>query len=326
MILITGGLGYVGSHAMRYLREQGRDVLAFDNLIYGHTEAACGAPYVIGDLMNMDDLRRVFKEHEIDSVMHFAAFAAVGESVANPKKYFDNNVRGGLNLLEAMLEAGVKRLVFSSTCAIFGEPVEIPMAETHPVSPANPYGETKLAFERVLKWYDRAYGLKSACLRYFNAAGAHPSGEIGEDHEPERHLIPLAIRAADGTGDALTVFGNDYETPDGTCIRDYIHANDLAQAHLLALRKMEAGGGSAAYNLGNGNGYSVLEVIECVERITGHTVPHAFGDRRPGDPGRLVGSSKKAKDDLGWRPEFDSLEAILETAWRWHESHPNGYR
>ncbi len=326
MILITGGLGYVGSHAMRYLREQGRDVLAFDNLIYGHTEAACGAPYVIGDLMNMDDLRRVFKEHEIDSVMHFAAFAAVGESVTNPKKYFDNNVRGGLNLLEAMLEAGVKRLVFSSTCAIFGEPVEIPMAETHPVSPANPYGETKLAFERVLKWYDRAYGLKSACLRYFNAAGAHPSGEIGEDHEPERHLIPLAIRAADGTGDALTVFGNDYETPDGTCIRDYIHVNDLAQAHLLALRKMEAGGGSAAYNLGNGNGYSVLEVIQCVERITGHTVPHAFGDRRPGDPGRLVGSSKKAKDDLGWRPEFDSLEAILETAWRWHESHPNGYR
>ncbi len=326
MILITGGLGYVGSHAMRYLREQGREVLAFDNLIYGHTEAACGAPYVIGDLMNTDDLRKVFRENEIDSVMHFAAFAAVGESVAHPKKYYDNNIRGGLNLLEAMLEADVKRFVFSSTCAIFGEPVEIPMAETHPVSPANPYGETKLAFERVLKWYGRAYGLKSACLRYFNAAGAHPSGEIGEDHEPERHLIPLAIRAADGTEDALTVFGSDYDTPDGTCIRDYIHVTDLAQAHLLALQQMENGGDSSAYNLGNGNGYSVLEVIQCVERITGHPVPHAFGDRRPGDPGRLVGSSKKAMDELGWRPEFDSLEAIVETAWRWHESHPKGYR
>ena len=326
MILITGGLGYVGSHAMRYLREQGREVLAFDNLIYGHTEAACGAPYVIGDLMNTDDLRKVFRENEIDSVMHFAAFAAVGESVAHPKKYYDNNIRGGLNLLEAMLEADVKRFVFSSTCAIFGEPVEIPMAETHPVSPANPYGETKLAFERVLKWYGRAYGLKSACLRYFNAAGAHPSGEIGEDHEPERHLIPLAIRAAAGTGDALTVFGSDYDTPDGTCIRDYIHVTDLAQAHLLALQQMENGGDSSAYNLGNGNGYSVLEVIQCVERITGHPVPHAFGDRRPGDPGRLVGSSKKAMDELGWRPEFDSLEAIVETAWRWHESHPKGYR
>jgi len=326
LILITGGLGYVGSHAMRYLREQGREVLAFDNLIYGHTEAACGAPYVIGDLMNTDDLRKVFRENEIDSVMHFAAFAAVGESVAHPKKYYDNNIRGGLNLLEAMLEADVKRFVFSSTCAIFGEPVEIPMAETHPVSPANPYGETKLAFERVLKWYGRAYGLKSACLRYFNAAGAHPSGEIGEDHEPERHLIPLAIRAADGTEDALTVFGSDYDTPDGTCIRDYIHVTDLAQAHLLALQQMENGGDSSAYNLGNGNGYSVLEVIQCVERITGHPVPHAFGDRRPGDPGRLVGSSKKAMDELGWRPEFDSLEAIVETAWRWHESHPKGYR
>ena len=326
MILITGGLGYVGSHAMRYLREQGREVLAFDNLIYGHTEAACGAPYVIGDLMNTDDLRKVFRENEIDSVMHFAAFAAVGESVAHPKKYYDNNIRGGLNLLEAMLEADVKRFVFSSTCAIFGEPVEIPMAETHPVSPANPYGETKLAFERVLKWYGRAYGLKSACLRYFNAAGAHPSGEIGEDHEPERHLIPLAIRAADGTEDALTVFGSDYDTPDGTCIRDYIHVTDLAQAHLLALQQMENGGDSSAYNLGNGNGYSVLEVIQCVERITGHPVPHAFGDRRPGDPGRLGGSSKKAMDEWGWRPEFDSLEAIVETAWRWHESHPKGYR
>lgn len=326
MILITGGLGYVGSHAMRYLREQGREVLAFDNLIYGHTEAACGAPYVIGDLMNTDDLRKVFCENEIDSVMHFAAFAAVGESVAHPKKYYDNNIRGGLNLLEAMLEADVKRFVFSSTCAIFGEPVEIPMAETHPVAPANPYGETKLAFERVLKWYGRAYGLKSACLRYFNAAGAHPSGEIGEDHEPERHLIPLAIRAAAGTGDALTVFGSDYDTPDGTCIRDYIHVTDLAQAHLLALQQMENGGDSAAYNLGNGNGYSVLEVIQCVERVTGRSVPHSFGNRRPGDPGRLVGSSKKALDELGWRPEFDSLEAIVETAWRWHESHPKGYR
>lgn len=326
VILITGGLGYVGSHCMRYMLEHGREVLAFDNLVYGHTKASSGAPYVIGDLMKMDDLRRVFREHEIDSVMHFAAFAAVGESVADPKMYFDNNIRGGLNLLEAMLEAGVKRLVFSSTCAIFGEPVEIPMAEGHPTSPANPYGESKLFFERILKWYDNAYGLKSACLRYFNAAGAHPSGDIGEDHTPERHLIPLAIKAADGTGDALTVFGNDYDTPDGTCIRDYIHVTDLAQAHLLALAQMESGGGSAAYNLGNGNGYSVLEVIRCVERVTGLPVPHSFGERRPGDPARLVGSSQKAHDELGWQPGFGSLDAIVESAWRWHKAHPKGFQ
>ncbi|MCC6485426.1 MAG: UDP-glucose 4-epimerase GalE [Armatimonadetes bacterium] len=325
LILITGGLGYVGSHAVRYLLEQGREVLLFDNLVYGHEAASSGAPYVIGDLNNPQDIRAVFRQHDIDSVMHFAAFAAVGESVEEPKKYFDNNVRAGLNLLDAMLEADVKRLVFSSTCAIFGEPVEIPMTEDHPRNPTNPYGESKLFFEKALKWYDGAYGLKAMCLRYFNAAGAHPSGEIGEDHDPERHLIPLVIGAATGLRPALTVFGDDYPTPDGTCIRDYIHVSDLAQAHLLALEKLEQGGPSGAYNLGNGHGYSVLEVIKTVENVTGLEAPYSFGERRAGDPARLVGSSQKAFDELGWKPQFADLRTIVATAWKWHKAHPHGY-
>lgn len=325
MILVTGGLGYVGSHAVRYLLEHGREVVLFDNLIYGHREASSGAPYVIGDLMNPAEIADVFRKYDIDSVMHFAAFAAVGESVTNPKKYFDNNVRAALNLLEAMLNADVKRLVFSSTCAIFGEPVEIPISETHPTSPTNPYGESKLFFEKVLKWYDNAYGLKSMCLRYFNAAGAHPSAELGEDHTPENHLIPLVLGAAAGTRKPLTVFGDDYDTPDGTCIRDYVHVSDLAAAHLLALQKLENGSGSSAYNLGNGNGYSVLEVIRCAGELTGMKVPYSMGARRAGDPARLVGSSRKAMDELGWKPQFNRLETIVETAWKWHRLHPNGY-
>ncbi|MEI6913590.1 MAG: UDP-glucose 4-epimerase GalE [Armatimonadota bacterium] len=325
MILITGGLGYVGSHAVRHLVEQGRELLVFDNLIYGHVQANSGAPYVIGELMALQDLKRIFERYKIDTVMHFAAFAAVGESVAEPKKYFDNNVRAGLNLLEVMLQHDCRRIVFSSTCAIFGEPVEIPISEEHPTNPTNPYGESKLFFEKVLKWYDQAYGLKSTCLRYFNAAGAHPSGEIGEDHTPERHLIPLAIGAATGNHAPLTIFGNDYPTPDGTCIRDYIHVSDLAQAHLLALEKMEKGDSSEAYNLGNGNGYSVLEVINAVKEVTGKDVPHKFGDRRAGDPARLIGSSKKAAQNLKWKPKYGDLQTIVETAWKWHQSHPRGY-
>lgn len=325
MILITGGLGYVGSHAVRHLLDHGRNVVLFDNLVYGHTEASSGAPYVIGDLSNVEEIRAVFRDYEIDGVMHFAAYAAVGESVANPMKYFDNNIRAGLNLLQVMLENDVKRLVFSSTCAIFGEPQQIPMSETHATNPTNPYGESKLFFEKILKWYDVAYGLKSMCLRYFNAAGAHPSGEIGEDHTPENHLIPLAIAAAAGRRKELTVFGSDYDTPDGTCIRDYIHVSDLADAHLLAMQNMEQGGNSNAYNLGNGNGYSVLEVLRMVEQITGLSVPHSIGERRPGDPARLVGSSQKAMDELGWQPKLNTLETIVETAWTWHSSHPEGY-
>ena len=246
---------------------------------------------------------------------------------AKPLAYYTNNLGGLLTVCAALQRHGVRRFVFSSSATVYGDPARLPITEDMPLTATNPYGQTKLMAEQMLRDLgvaDPAW--QTACLRYFNAAGAHPSGEIGEDHEPERHLIPLAIRAADGTEDALTVFGSDYDTPDGTCIRDYIHVTDLAQAHLLALQQMENGGDSSAYNLGNGNGYSVLEVIQCVERITGHPVPHAFGDRRPGDPGRLVGSSKKAMDELGWRPEFDSLEAIVETAWRWHESHPKGYR
>lgn len=316
----------MGSHAVRYLLERGREVVHFDNLIYGHKEASSGAPYVIGDLNNPEQIRQVFRDYEIDSVMHFAAFAAVGESVADPKKYFDNNIRAGLNLLEAMLVAGVKKIVFSSTCAIFGEPVEIPMTEEHPRSPTNPYGESKLFFERILKWYEVAYGLKSMSLRYFNAAGADPSGELGEDHEPERHIIPLAIGAAIGRRPKLTVFGSDYNTPDGTCIRDYIHITDLAAAHLLALERLEAGAGSDAYNLGNGNGYSVLEVIDTIKEVTGLEVPHEMGPRRPGDPARLVGSSRKAMEELGWKPQFNTLETIVSTAWQWHRTHPNGYK
>jgi UDP-glucose 4-epimerase len=224
-----------------------------------------------------------------------------------------------------MLEAGVKRLVFSSTCAIFGEPERLPLDEEHPKNPTNPYGESKLFFEKVLKWYDRAYGLKSVSLRYFNAAGAHPSGEIGEDHDPEHHLIPLAIGAAAGYRPELTVFGDDYDTPDGTCIRDYIHVCDLADAHLLAIERLEAGGCSEAYNLGNGNGHSVLEVIRTVESVTGLKVPWKMGPRRPGDPARLVGSSEKAIRELGWKPQLNTLETIVETAWRWHRDHPRGY-
>lgn len=315
----------MGSHAVRHLLEDSRGVILFDNLVYGHVEASSGAPYVIGDLRNPDDIRDVFRRYDIDSVMHFAAFAAVGESVANPQKYFDNNVRAALNLLDGMLEAGVKRLVFSSTCAIFGEPVTIPMQEDHPTAPTNPYGESKLFFERVLKWYEVAYGMKSMSLRYFNAAGAHPSGEIGEDHDPEHHLIPLVLSAATGQRGPLTVFGQDYDTPDGTCIRDYIHVSDLASAHLLALQQMENGSPSNAYNLGNGNGYSVLEVIKCAEEVTGLKVPYQTGDRRPGDPARLVGSSKKALGELAWRPKFNSLQSIVETAWQWHRAHPCGY-
>lgn len=325
MILITGGLGYVGSHAVLRLLEAGREVIIYDNLVYGHRKASCGAPYVIGDLADPESLRKLFSEYDIDSVMHFAAFAAVGESVENPRKYFDNNVSAGLNLLAAMLEADVKKLVFSSTCAIFGEPVRVPIDEEHPKSPTNPYGESKLFFEQILKWYDVAYGLKSSCLRYFNAAGAHPSGMIGEDHAPERHLIPLAIGAATGRTGPLTIFGNDYDTPDGTCIRDYIHVSDLAEAHLLALERMESGGGSAAYNLGNGNGYSVLEVIEAVDRVTGLKTPYNVGPRRAGDPARLVGSSGKAMDELGWQPKLNTLDKIVQTAWDWHRTHPSGY-
>jgi|DewCreStandDraft_4_1066084.scaffolds.fasta_scaffold41270_2 UDP-glucose 4-epimerase len=325
LLLITGGLGYVGSHAVRRLQEAGRDVVLLDNLVYGHREAAPGVPCVIADLMDREALRGVFRDYPIDGVMHFAAFAAVGESVANPQKYFDNNVRAGLNLLDCMLEAGVKRLVFSSTCAIFGEPERLPLDEEHPKNPTNPYGESKLFFEKVLKWYDKAYGLKSVSLRYFNAAGAHPSGDIGEDHDPEHHLIPLAIGAAAGHRPGLTVFGDDYDTPDGTCIRDYIHVSDLADAHLLAIERLEAGGSSEAYNLGNGNGYSVLEVIRTVESVTGLKVPWKMGPRRPGDPARLVGSSEKAIRELGWRPQLNTLETIVETAWRWHRDHPRGY-
>lgn len=326
MILVTGGLGYVGSHCVRLLLESGRDVVILDNLLYGHTEASCGAPYVIGDMENTDRIRQILRDYPVDAVMHFAAFAAVGESMGNPQMYFDNNVRNGLNLLQASLEAGIQRFIFSSTAATFGEPVEVPITEEHPQSPTNPYGESKLFFEKVLKWYDQAYGLKSVSLRYFNAAGAHPSGEIGEDHEPERHLIPLVLGAAQGVRPALTVFGDDYNTPDGTCIRDYVHVSDLASAHLLALEQLEVGKGTEAYNLGNGNGYSVLEVIGKAEEITGLKVPYSMGPRRPGDPARLVASSQKAKTQLGWKPQFGSLETIIETAWRWHKDHPRGYK
>ena len=310
----------------QWLRNQGWPHLVFDNLEYGHEAAVAGSPFVKGDLRNEADLNAVFDAHpEIDVVMHFAAYTYVGESVTEPGKYWKNNTSAVLALLEIMREREIKKFIFSSTCATFGEPQRIPLTEDHPQNPISPYGQTKLAVEMILKDFDHAYGLRSVALRYFNAAGADPNGAIGEDHRPEAHLIPNAIFAATGKKPPLTIFGNDYDTPDGTCIRDYIHVVDLAQAHALAITHLRDGGDSRFYNLGNGNGYSVAEVIQTIEEVTGMPVPHTIGPRRPGDPARLIGSSAKVKADWNWDPEYPDLRSIIEHAWAWHSRHPNGY-
>jgi UDP-glucose 4-epimerase len=318
-VLVTGGAGYIGAHAVRELKKAGNEVVIFDNLIYGHRELAQGERLIVGELKNAALLRDVFDEHKFDAVMHFAAFAYVGESVENPSKYYRNNVAATLNLLDAMREAKVNRFIFSSTCATYGEPKEIPIPETHPQNPINPYGASKVMVERILQDYAVAYGLKFVTLRYFNAAGADESGEIGEDHNPETHLIPLVLDAALGRRKHITIYGTNYDTPDGTCIRDYIHVTDLANAHVLGLKYLEEGGTSDVFNLGNGNGFSVREVIDTARKVTRREIPVVEGARRAGDPAKLIGSAEKAKRVLGWKPKFNHLETIISTAWKWHQ-------
>ncbi|MGI6295940.1 MAG: UDP-glucose 4-epimerase GalE [Armatimonadota bacterium] len=324
-ILVTGGLGYVGSHAVKLLVERGEKVICLDNLIFGHKQASSGSEIVIGDIGDQALLRQIFTSNKIDAVMHFAAFAAVGESVADPQKYYLNNISKSLAMLQVMLENDVKMMIFSSSAATFGEPEIVPIPEDHPQDPTNPYGRSKLMLEHILKEYEHAYGLRSISLRYFNAAGADPSGLIGEDHTPEHHLIPLIIQAALGQRPDVKIFGTDWPTPDGTCVRDYIHVTDLAQAHLLGLDALRAGKATTAYNLGNGNGYSVMEVVKMVEKVSGRQVKAIPSDRRPGDPAVLVASSKKISAELGWKPAFPDLESIVSSAWNWHHAHPGGY-
>jgi UDP-glucose-4-epimerase GalE len=315
-ILVVGGAGYIGSHAARVLRDQGYTVVIYDNLCTGHECLAKGFPLIQADISDTSSLRKALAD--VSAVMHFAAHAYVGESVTNPRKYFRNNVEAGLNLLNTCLDSGVKIFVFSSTCAVYGVPEHVPIAENTPRNPINPYGITKMLFERALEAYDHAYGLRYASLRYFNAAGADDSGEIGELHEPETHLIPLALNAAAGTGPELQVFGEDYPTPDGTCVRDYIHVNDLAEAHIRALEVLMAGGSSLAANLGTGQGCSVREIMQAVEKATGHAVPHRIVPRRDGDPPALVADPSLAEKVLGWRSRR-GLDQIVQTAWRWHQ-------
>ncbi len=318
-VLVTGGAGYIGAHAVRELKKAGYEVVILDNLIYGHRELAQGERLIVGDLENCALLEQLFAEHRFEAVMHFAAYAYVGESVENPAKYYRNNVAATLNLLDAMREAKVSRFIFSSTCATYGEPKEVPILESHPQNPINPYGASKMMVERILADYSKAFGLKYVALRYFNAAGADESGEIGEDHNPETHLIPLVLDAALGKRKHITIYGTDYNTPDGTCIRDYIHVTDLANAHVLGLKYLENRGESDVFNLGNGNGFSVREVIETARKVTGREILVVEGARRPGDPAQLIGSAEKAKKVLGWNPKFNQLETIIATAWKWHQ-------
>lgn len=324
-ILVCGGAGYIGSHMVAYLLEKGKDVVVLDNLQKGHKEAVLCRKFYKGDLRDRAVLDKVFTENNIEAVIDFAADSLVGESVSEPIKYFENNVGGTLSLLGAMKDYGVKNIVFSSTAATYGEPENIPILENDKTFPTNPYGESKLAVEKILKWCDNAYGIKYTALRYFNAAGAHVSGKIGEHHNPETHLIPIILQVALGQRDKIMIFGDDYKTEDGTCIRDYIHVHDLASAHLLALERLMNGGESAVYNLGNGKGFSVKEVVEVARKVTGKEIKAEVAPRRAGDPAVLVASSEKAKKELGWKPEFDSLETIIETAWNWHKNNSNGY-
>jgi len=323
-ILVTGGAGYIGSHAAKALVRSGRRVVVYDNLSIGHRDAVRWCDLVVGDVHEGDRLRDTIERYGVTAVMHFAARASVGESMRNPSEYYRQNVEGTLALLRAMVTVRVRHIVFSSTAAVYGEPDETPITEAHATRPVNPYGETKLAVERALVHFERAYGLRSVTLRYFNAAGADPDGDLGEDHRPEGHLIPIALEAALG-GVALRVFGEDYQTPDGTCLRDYVHVSDLAQAHLLALDRLETRGESGVYNLGNGRPFSVRDVISAVERVSGRRVPWTQGARREGDPGVLFASSARIRAELGWQPRFDTLDGIVETAWRWKSAHPRGY-
>lgn len=317
-VLVTGGAGYIGAHTVRELARSGYEPVIYDDLSRGHREHVEGYELIVGKVEDRESLSRALGSRKFDAVIHFAAESQVGESMTFPEKYFCRNVIGGLTLFSAMLEAGIKKLVLSSSAAVYGEPEKVPIPEDSPLAPTNPYGETKAMLERILDWYDKAYGFKSIRLRYFNAAGADPEGGIGEEHEPETHLIPLVIRAA-VTGEPVKVFGTDYPTNDGTAVRDYIHVTDLARAHVLALEALERGEGSFAVNLGTGRGYSVMEVIKTVEKVTGRQVPYEIAPRRRGDPAVLVASSSKAEEWLGFELKHSSLEEIVGTAWNWHK-------
>ena len=323
-VLVTGGAGYIGSHTARALDRAGYRVVVFDNLVAGHRDAVKAAVLAEGDVTDAAAVRRALTEHRIAAVVHLAAFLDVGESVREPARYYRNNVGGALTVLEAMAAESVGCFVFSSSCATYGDPAETPIVEAHPQRPVNSYGETKLAVERALPHFERAYGIRSMSLRYFNAAGAHPDGDIGEDHMPEIHLIPRAIQAATG-GDRLEVFGDDYPTPDGTCLRDFVHVVDLAEGHVCALEALFETGRSGAYNLGSGRAHSVKQVIARVEQVTGRPVPWACAPRRGGDPAILLAAPDKAHAELHWKPRLSDLDTIVATAWNWHRGHPHGY-
>ena len=324
-VLVCGGAGYIGSHMVAHLLENGNEVVVLDNFQKGHRDSLLGGKLYEGDLRDRKILDKVFIENKIDAVIDFAADSLVGESVTEPLKYFDNNVGSVISLLNAMRDYGVKYIVFSSTAATYGEPENLPIQEGDRTFPTNPYGESKLTVEKILKWCDNAYGIKYTALRYFNAAGAHISGKIGEDHRPETHLIPIILQVALGQREKIMVFGDDYNTPDGTCVRDYVHVSDLASAHLLALLRLRKGEDSRIFNLGNGKGFSNKEVIQAVRDVTGKEIKAEMAPRRAGDPATLIASSEKAVKELGWTPKYDSLESIIKSAWQWHSSHPSGY-
>ncbi|MGN0369654.1 MAG: UDP-glucose 4-epimerase GalE [Butyrivibrio sp.] len=325
-VLVLGGAGYIGSHTVYALIEKGEDVVIIDNLETGHIEAVHPkARFYQGDIRDRAFVDSVLDKEKIDAVIHFAANSLVGESMTNPLKYYDNNVNGTKVLLQSMVAHGLNKIVFSSTAATYGEPERVPILETDKTEPTNAYGETKLSMEKMFKWTDRAHGLKYVSLRYFNACGAHVSGEIGEAHKPETHLIPLILQVPLGQRETISIYGDDYPTADGTCIRDYIHVTDLAQAHILAVEYLMKGNESNIFNLGNGVGFTVKEVIDTARKVTGHPIPATTTPRRAGDPAKLIASSEKAKTVLGWKPEHADLEEIIASAWKWHSTHPNGY-
>jgi len=325
MILVTGGAGYVGSHCVKELLQAEDDVVVLDNLSEGHREAVLTEHFAKADLLDLTALRKTFAEYSIDAVMHFAALASVGDSVKNPQKYYQNNVIGTLNLLQTMREYGVDQMIFSSSAAVYGDPEAVPILEDHPKCPKSPYGRTKWMTEQILEDYAYAYGLRYVALRYFNAAGCDPEEQLGENHDPETHLIPIVLDVALGRRDNIVIFGSDYDTVDGTCIRDYIHVNDLAAAHILALGVLKEGCASTAYNLGIGRGYSVREVIEVCRKVTDQEIKVVEGERRLGDPAVLVASPERVKKELGWEPKYQDLEGIIESAWVWRKKHPGGY-
>lgn len=325
-ILVAGGAGYIGSHMVADLVEKGYDVVVADNLSTGHRAAVNSkARFYEGDIRNREFLDELFTKEQIDAVVHFAAFSLVAESMKKPLKYFDNNTGGMITLLEAMHDHGIKYIVFSSTAATYGIPEHMPIKESDPQVPINPYGESKLAMEKIMKWCDKAYGIRFVALRYFNVAGAKPDGSIGEDHHPETHLVPIILQVAAGKRDELSIFGDDYNTPDGTNVRDYVHPMDLADAHILAIKYLQAGNPSDAFNLGSSTGFSNKQMLEAAREVTGKPIPAKMAPRRPGDPDALVAASDKARSVLGWQPQYDDVHDIIASAWKWHSTHPQGY-